>query len=86
MKNQKVKVILKGEGKNQHVLRGSFLTDEELGDFQTIVAEPGTVISHEEPSGKHAEHDTLPLQKGIYLMGKQVEYNPFTHSISGIWD
>ncbi|HUC95331.1 MAG TPA: hypothetical protein VMR76_00035 [Candidatus Saccharimonadia bacterium] len=86
MKNQKVKVLLKGEGKNQHVLRGNFIADEQLQDFDVLTIEPGTVISHEEPSGRHAEHETLPVEKGCYILGKQVEWNPFTHSISGIWD
>lgn len=97
MKNKLV--LLKGEGRNQHVLHGEFSTEKsgnhvgrgeievgEPGDFMRITVKKDSLLQHEEPSGAFAEHNTLKLDSGAWVMGKQVEYNPFKRTISQVWD
>lgn len=89
MKNKTLKnkqVILRGEGLNEHVLYGDFKIENEETDFSTIHVSKEGVLQHEDPSGKFAEHYTLPLKKGIWAQGRQVEYNPFNESIQNVWD
>ena len=46
-----------------------------------------SLLKHEQPSGAFSnEHQTLKIEKGNWVMGKQVEYNPFERTISQIWD
>ena len=46
-----------------------------------------SLLKHEQPSGAFSnEHQTLKIEKGDWVMGKQVEYNPFERTISQIWD
>lgn len=83
MKNKQI--LLKGEGTNQHVLHGSF-DSNEIQDFMLVTVKKDSLLKHEEPNGSFAEHNTLPLEEGEWVMGKQVEYNPFKKEISRIWD
>lgn len=78
-------VILKGEGINQHVLHGN-LEIEDQPEFTQIAVADNTVLKHEKPDGSHAEHETLAVKDGTWVMGKQVEFNPFTQRITRIWD
>ena len=84
MKNLKKYVILKGEGINQHVLHGNFSIIES--DFPEITVVGKTKLSHETPSGAHAEHHTLPVNKKFYIRGNQLEYNPFANETHRVWD
>ena len=89
MRNKKKKTqhtILKGEGVNQHTLYGRFSIDENETDFAEISVAKDTELRHEQPDGSFAEHNTLKVGKGEWVMGKQVEYNPFKQSIQRIWD
>lgn len=79
-------VILTGEGKNQHVLHGNFLVETEEKDFSTLVINKIGQLRHEQPDGSFAEHKTLSVEKGNWVMGKQIEWNPFQQTISRIWD
>lgn len=86
-KRKKTKqTILKGEGANQHTLYGSFLTEETLTDFAEISVKEDSVLKHEEPNGNFAEHKGLQVEQGNWVMGRQVEYNPFSQSVSRVWD
>jgi hypothetical protein len=78
-------ILLKGEGTNQHVLHGSFEA-KEAQSFLPIVITKDSLLKHEEPGGSFAEHNTLPMEKGNWVMGKQVEYNPFKREVSQVWD
>jgi hypothetical protein len=78
-------VLLKGEGPHQHVLHGEFTIDETI-EFSSIVVTKDGLLKHETPSGAFAEHNTLLVDTGNWVMGKQVEYNPFDETISRIWD
>lgn len=86
MKKQKRKVVLLGEGIHQHTLYGEFTTDEGTSDFATVTVEKPTELRHESPTRHFAEHETLILDKGKWVQGLQVEYNPFDQKVSRVWD
>ena len=86
MKTKKKQTILKGEGINQHTLYGNFKSEESHTFFGEIQVLEDTELRHEQPNGSFAEHNTLKVDKGRWIMGKQVEYNPFRQSISHVWD
>jgi predicted SAM-dependent methyltransferase len=86
-KRKKTKqTILKGEGANQHTLYGSFSTEDTLTDFAEISVKENSVLKHEEPNGNFAEHKGLQVEQGNWVLGKQIEYNPFNATISRVWD
>lgn len=85
MENNK-KIILKGEGKNLHVLHGNFELIENNEDIRIIVEESSKLI-HEDPIGKWSEeHKTLEVNKGNRVVARQVEFNPLTEREDIIWD
>ena len=86
MKSKTKHTLLKGEGANQHTLYGKFKIDETQLEFSNLVVTEDSVLKHETPSGEFAEHKGLQIDKGNWVMGKQVEYNPFRRSISQVWD
>ena len=78
--------LLKGEGTNQHTLYGDFKIGEET-EFTEMVVTKDSLLKHEQPSGEFSnEHQTLQIEKGKWVMGKQVEFNPFNREISRVWD
>ena len=78
--------LLKGEGINQHTLYGDFKIGEET-EFTEMVVTKDSLLKHEQPSGEFSnEHQTLQIEKGKWVMGKQVEFNPFNREISRVWD
>lgn len=85
MKKKTKHTLLKGEGINQHTLYGSFSIDEknELTELDVL---KDSVLQHEEPNGKFAEHFSLTIETGKWVMGKQVEFNPFSKKITRVWD
>jgi hypothetical protein len=89
MANKKLKkhTLLKGEGTNQHTLYGDFSMNTEVLDFPTIRVTKDSILKHEKPNGDFSnEHKALQVDKGNWVMGKQVEYNPFKRTISQVWD
>ena len=85
MRNNK-KILLKGEGANQHTLYGSFRTEDTITEFAPVTVEEPAVLRHEQPDGSFGEHNALKVDSGEWVMGKQVEYNPFKREITQIWD
>lgn len=85
-KTKKKQTLLKGEGANQHTLYGKFSMEDNHDDFATLTVLENSELRHEQPNGSFGEHNTLKVKKGEWVMGKQVEYNPFKRSISQIWD
>jgi hypothetical protein len=85
MKKLKKHTLLKGEGANQHTLYGEFTISDEV-DFAKLTLTKDSVLRHEQPSGEFAEHKALSIDTGKWVMGKQVEYNPFNQQVSRIWD
>ena len=89
MPNKKLKkhTLLKGEGSNQHTLYGDFTMDTNVVEFSNLVVTKDSVLRHEKPNGEFSnEHKALKIEKGNWVMGKQVEYNPFKRSVSQVWD
>lgn len=85
MKKQKKETLLKGEGIHQHTLYGDFDVTLDSGDFKEIdVLE--AQLKHELPNGKFGEHNTLNVESGNWVMGRQVEYNPMVRKVTRIWD
>lgn len=78
--------LLKGEGANQHTLYGKFKTEDTLEPFAEIMVLTDSELRHEKPDTSFAEHNTLRVDSGEWVMGKQVEYNPFSGNISQVWD
>lgn len=86
MKQYKKKTLLLGETINQHTLYGKFVTEEKTTDFADILVKEESILRHEEPNGNFAEHKALKIEQGNWVMGRQVEYNPFSQSVSRVWD
>jgi hypothetical protein len=84
--NMKKFTVLLGEGKNQHTLYGEFAIEPQRKDFAEVKVLTESKLQHEEPSGRFAEHNTLKVEKGNWVMGQQVEFNPFKGTISRVWD
>jgi len=86
-KNSKKKhTLLKGEGINQHTLYGDFVVGDEPRYTNVLVKEE-SLLKHEQPNGSFSkEHQTLKIKKGDWVMGKQVEFNPFEGRVTDIWD
>lgn len=83
------KTILLGEGIHQHTLVGKFEMDNDtiVKDFAPIKVKEDSVLRHEKPNGDFSnEHRGLKVVRGGYVMGQQVEYNPFSQSVSRVWD
>jgi hypothetical protein len=86
-KTLKKHTLLVGEGINQHTLYGSFSMDTDVLEFPEINVKEDSELKHEKPNGSWSnEHKTLMVDKGNWVMGKQVEYNPFSQEITRIWD
>lgn len=85
MKKTKKHIVLLGEGANQHTLYGDFSIDTEAA-FPKLKVHKDSVLRHETPSGMFAEHQPLKVDVGNWVMGRQVEYNPFKREVSQVWD
>lgn len=77
--------LLLGEGVHQHTLYGKFAIGEET-DFMEVQVSEESLLKHEHPNGNFGEHQTLQVEEGSWVMGKQVEFNPFDQKITRIWD
>lgn len=87
LKSKTKHTLLKGEGSNQHTLYGNFKIDESQLEFSNLVVTKDSVLKHEKPSGEFSnEHKGLQIEAGKWVMGRQVEYNPFKRTISQVWD
>lgn len=86
-KKLKQHTLLVGEGINQHTLYGEFAMDTDVAEFPEISVEKECDLKHEKPNGAWSnEHKTLKVDKGEWVMGRQVEYNPFSQEVTRIWD
>ena len=77
--------LLKGEGAHQHSLVGKFNITSADTDFTEIEVLEAKLI-HELPNGTFGEHNTLNVESGEWVMGKQVEYDPMNRVTTRIWD
>ena len=85
VKRQKHTLLL-GEGIHQHTLYGNIEVEEKRKDFSKVVVTSDGVLRHEKPNGSFGEHKGLQVEKGKWVQGKQVEYNPFKQTVSQVWD
>jgi hypothetical protein len=85
MKQKKKHTLLKGEGVNQHTLYGDFKVEENT-DFAKVEVKKESLLKHEQPDGSFAEHNTLKIEQGNWVMGKQVEFSPFDKKVTQVWD
>ena len=85
MKKKTKHTLLVGEGVHQHTLYGSFNIGEQT-DFMELVVSEESLLKHEHPNGNFGEHKTLQVEDGKWVMGKQVEFNPFSQKVTRIWD
>jgi hypothetical protein len=87
MKKKTQHTLLMGEGIHQHTLYGDFKIGSETEvDFMEVEVSEESLLKHEKPNGSFGEHKTLKIEQGNWVMGKQVEYNPFNQTISRVWD
>ena len=86
MVKKKKHTLLLGEGIHQHTLYGEFSIDTDIVDYTTIEVTKDSLLQHELPNGKFGEHKTLKVDKGTWVMGKQVEYNPFSQKVERVYD
>lgn len=73
------------KGGNTHVLEGNFKVGKD-DNSNHIIVEEESQLKHEQIAGVFAEHNTLLIEPGEYIVGRQVEYNPFEKRITQIWD
>lgn len=85
MKKSKKHTLLKGEGIHQHTLYGDFKVGDNT-EFNELEVIKESDLRHEQPNGSFGEHKTLRIEKGQWIMGRQVEYNPFQRNISQVFD
>jgi len=79
------KISVKHTKDDIHVLRGERSVIEGV-DFEQINVLEDTLLKHQTSSGKFGEHNTLKIEKGLWITGKQVEYNPFSGRNERVWD
>jgi len=81
------KVLLVGEGVHHHALVGKFEMEDTITDYAEINVKEDSMLHHRKPNGTWSnEHKTLPIKQGGYVMAIQTEYNPWTQSVSRVWD
>lgn len=86
MKNEKSVVVLKGEGSHVHELVGDF-SIKNHDRFSEVYVNSKGELNHIHPiTKKFAEHNSLVLKKGLFIQGRQMEFNYFTNSNDDIWD
>ena len=86
MVNKKKHTLLLGERIHQHTLYGDFDIHTSMEDYTEFEVNKNSLLQHELPNGKFGEHKTLKVDRGSWVMGKQVEYNPFSQIVQRVWD
>jgi len=81
MKNNK-KTLIQGLN-NSHILYGDFLFIEQENSLEV---KQDSLLKHQDSVNNQADHYTLTIPKWLYEIAKQVEYNPFTQTVEGIFD
>jgi len=87
-KTSKKLLLLTGEGANSHVLEAEEIQHDDVKteELSEIHVGDNGKLTHVDPAGNPAEHHTIPIKKGKWLVGHQVEWNAFDNSISGVFD
>lgn len=77
-----IKELATGQTGNKHVLEGKF---KEVS-VNVIEIQENSYLKHVDVKGNFAEHNTLIIEPGNWVVDFQVEYNPFQMSVGYIWD
>lgn len=75
-------VLASGEGAHTHAVNSDLPIDYVNLGNETIkfeVKAKPAVVTHE-------EHDRIVLSQGVYYKTNQVEFNPFTETVSYVFD
>lgn len=75
-------VLASGEGAHTHAVNSDIAIDFTHMGNETIkfeVKAKNAVITHD-------EHDRIVLSQGVYYKTNQVEFNPFTNTVSYVFD
>ena len=84
MSNQKSKrvILASGEGAHTHAVSAKSSIDyTDMGE-QAIKFE----VHDDEAVVTHEEHAKIVLEHGVYYKTNQVEFNPFTQTVSFVFD
>jgi len=77
--------LLVGEGVHQHTLYGKFTVDGD--EYAKVNVLEKSTLKHEKPNGAFSnEHKGLEVEVGAWVMGKQVEFDPFKNVVRQVWD
>lgn len=81
-------ILLRGEGVHQHVIRGNIDVKTSEGNYiQYRVLDNNTILHHEHPNGTSSrEHQTLQVEAGEWVTGRQVEFNPLSGNKEDVFD
>lgn len=80
-KKENREVLLLGEGGNQHTLYGDFSMNGRV-----ILAKVTCQLRHESSSQTFAEHNTILVDQGKWILGRQIEYNPLLKNVTRVLD
>jgi hypothetical protein len=80
------KISVKHTEDDIHILNGNTSVNDVEDDFIQVNVLEDTLLKHQTKEGKFGEHNTLELEKGLWVSGKQVEFNPFDGKVSRVWD
>jgi hypothetical protein len=80
------KIAVKNTKDDIHTLNGNANVNDVVEDFVEIDVLKDTELKHQTADEKFGEHNTLKLDKGLWITGKQVEFNPFDGKVSRVWD
>lgn len=78
--------LLVGEGVHQHTLYGKFTVSDDA-EYPKVNVQEKSLLKHEKPNGSFSnEHKALTVEVGSWVMGKQVEFDPFKNTVRQVWD
>lgn len=80
-----IKELATGQTGNKHILEGKF-KEVSVNDTKMIKIQENSYLKHVDVKGNFAEHNTLIIEPGNWVVDFQVEYNPFQMLVSYIWD
>lgn len=80
------KIAVKNTNEDIHKIEGNARVNDVVEDFVEINVLSDTELKHQTANGKFGEHNTLKLDKGLWVTGKQVELNPFDGKVTRVWD
>lgn len=85
-KKQSKFLMLKGEGIHVHEAEGDLLVNQKQ-EFSELYVNSSGILHHKNPlTNSFGEHNPIKLEKGLFVQGTQIEWNPWQQDITQIWD